>query len=285
MKVLCFGEILWDVFDTEKKIGGAPLNFAAHLVKNGVDAAIYSAVGNDALGKEAVQIVKDLGIDTARMATVPQETGVCLVTLQNGTPDYNIKLGTAMDHIPYFQPWQPVNGLYFGTLAQRSKVSAQTLEALLAWGGFEQVFVDINIRQQYYTPEILENSIRRATILKLSREEMGVFRETGIADARECEQLAAELKEKYPKLEIIIITLDCDGAYVYDCKTKQDHYAPKPNCKVVSTVGGGDSFSATFFASVLKGESVETALRKASRVSEFVVTQMGAIPDYPDGLI
>lgn len=285
MKVLCFGEILWDVFANEKKIGGAPLNFAAHLVKNGVDAAIYSAVGQDELGQEAMQIVKHLGIDTSRVATVPRETGVCLVTLKDGTPDYNIKLGTAMDHIPYFQPWQPVDGLYFGTLAQRSNGSAQTLAALLEWGGFRQVFVDINIRQQYYTPEILDRSIRSATILKLSREEMGVLKETGIADARDGESLAKELKAKYPKLEIIIITLDCDGAYVYDCKTKRHHYAPKPNCKVVSTVGGGDSFSATFFASVLKGESVESALTKASRVSQFVVTQMGAIPDYPDGLL
>ena len=283
MKVLCFGEVLWDVFATEKKIGGAPFNFAAHLVKNGVPAAVYSAVGQDELGAEALQAVRALQVDENCIATVTEETAVCLVTLQNGMPDYNIKLGTAMDAIPVMPLTEPYDGLYYGTLAQRDPRSASALQTLLSDGKFQHVFCDVNIRQRYYSREVLDRSIGSCTILKLSREEIGVLSETCISTAQGNEAIARDLCAKYPNLQTVIITLDADGAYVYD--GARDYYAPKPNCTVVSTVGAGDSFSATFFASVLQGKSVEEALLRASRVSAFVVTELGAIPDYPADLL
>lgn len=283
MKVLSFGEVLWDVFPEEKKIGGAPFNFAAHLVKNGVPAAIYSAVGEDALGAEALSAVRALGVEEGCIATVAEETAVCLVTLQNGTPNYNIKQGTAMDAIPAMPLSETYDGLYYGTLAQRDPRSAATLQTLLTEGGFRHVFCDVNIRQHYYSREVLERSIGNCTIVKLSREELGVLAETGISTARGNEAIARDLCVKYPNLQTVIITLDADGAYVYD--GGQDYYAPKPNCTVVSTVGAGDSFSATFFAAILQGKDVEEALRRAGRVSQYVVTQLGAIPDYPDDLL
>ncbi len=283
MKVLCFGEILWDVFPEEKKIGGAPLNFAAHLVKNGVDSAVFSAVGKDALGAEATAIIKKLGIDTAYIAEVQEETGVCLVTLKDGIPDYNIKLGTAMDAIPALELTEQFDALYFGSLAQRSMTSRAALQALLAAHEFKDVFVDINIRQHYYDREVLESSFAHATILKMSREELGVLKETGICAAESFEEICAQLSARYPRLRQIIITLDSDGAYVYE--NGKQYYSQKPNCTVVSTVGAGDSFSATFLASVLKGEGTECALTKASKVSQYVVTQLGAVPDYPEDLL
>ncbi len=283
-KVLSFGEVLWDVFDEDKKIGGAPFNFAAHLVKNGVSAALYSAIGQDALGEEALDRVKQLGVDAQYITLVDKETAVCLVTLNEGTPCYNIKENTAMDHIPFVNLTDTFDGLYFGTLAQRAEGSATTLKSLLKYN-FSDVFVDINIRQHYYSAALLEQSLAAATIAKLSREELGALYETGICDEGSYREIACQLKAKYGKLRLIIITLDSDGAYVYDAIADKEYYSEKPACKVVSTVGAGDSFSATFFACVLQGEDIESALRKASRVSTFVVTQLGAIPDYPEGLI
>ncbi len=285
MRVVSFGEILWDVFESEKKIGGAPFNFAAHLVKNGVEASIYSAVGEDELGAEALEQVRRLQVDTRYISSVEQQTGVCLVTLQDGTPNYNIKLGTAMDAIPFVPLKEEFDGLYFGSLAQRNEISANSLQQLLSNYTFKQVFFDVNIRQHYYGKEVLERSISQCTILKISREEMGVLRETGISHADGYEAISRDLKGKYPHLQMIIITLDADGAFVYDCQKDESYYSEKPNCKVVSTVGAGDSFSATFFASVLQGASIPKALERASKVSTFVVTQLGAIPDYPSDLL
>lgn len=285
MRVVSFGEILWDVFESEKKIGGAPFNFAAHLVKNGVEASIYSAVGEDELGAEALEHVRQLQVGTEYISSVEQQTGVCLVTLQDGTPNYNIKLGTAMDAIPFVPLKEEFDGLYFGSLAQRGAVSAASLQQLLSQYSFRHVFFDVNIRQHYYGKEVLERSIGQCTILKISREEMGVLQETGICHADGYEAISRDLKEKYPHLQMIIITLDADGAFVYDCQKDEGYYSEKPSCKVVSTVGAGDSFSATFFASVLQGASIPKALERASKVSTFVVTQLGAIPDYPPHLL
>ena len=282
MKVLCFGEILWDLFETEKKIGGAPLNFAAHLVKNGISAAIASAVGQDELGKEALDIVRGLGVETTYISKVERETGVCLVTLKDGTPDYNIKAGTAMDFIPDIKPGEKFSALYFGTLAQRSAVSRKALAKLLE-NEFDEVFVDINIRQHYYDREVLLRSIGAATIVKFSREEIGVLKECGICEKTAYGDICRDLCAQNKKLKTVIITLDKDGAYVYD--GEKEYYSEKPQCNVVSTVGAGDSFSATFLASRLKGEEIPTALTKASKVSSFVVSCLGAVPDYPENLI
>ena len=176
------------------------------------------------------------------------------------------------------------DGFYFGTLFQRSAVTRETLRHILKTNEFRHIFVDINIRQHYYSEEVLDFSLRHATICKISREEMDVLRETGITEAQGYEAVSASLSERYPNLDMIIITLDADGSYVYDCRAGQHYYSDKPNCKVVSTVGAGDSFSATFFASILKGEDIPSALQRASKVSQYVVTRLEVVPDYPEDL-
>ncbi len=285
MKVLSFGEILWDIFPNEQKMGGAPLNFAAHLVKNGVDTAIYSSVGDDSLGKSAIQNVSGFGIDTSYVATVPSETGVCLVSFDGDRPIYVIKAHTALDNIAYTPLDEKFDGLYFGTLAQRSQNTKDTLTKLFENNEFSEIFFDINIRQKYYTTEVVDFSLKKATVFKVSREEIGVLDELGISEKQDFTELCKDLCEKYDNLKLVIITLDKDGSLVYEKCSDKIYYSDKPKSKVVSTVGAGDSFSATFFANYLSGKTIELCLEKATRVSDFVVTKMQAIPDYPQGLL
>lgn len=285
MKVLSFGEILWDVFPSEQKMGGAPLNFAAHLVKNGVDTAMYSSVGDDTLGKSAIKNVSGFGIDTSYVAMVQNETGVCLVSFDGDTPIYVIKADTALDNIAYTPLDEKFDGLYFGTLAQRSENTKDTLEKLLENNKFGEIFFDINIRQKYYTREVVDFSLSKATIFKVSREEIGVLEELGISKKQDYAELCKDLCEKYDNLKLVIITLDKDGSLVYEKCSDKVYYSEKPKSKVVSTVGAGDSFSATFFANFLRGETIKNCLEKATKVSDFVVTKIQAIPDYPQGLL
>ncbi len=279
MKLTAFGEILWDIFGEEKKIGGAPFNFGAHCAKLGMDVHIVSAVGDDALGNEAVANAQATGVDVSDIRTVPFETGYCKVTLNDGVPSYDLVKNVAYDNIPLpSSTCFTADAFYFGTLAQRNDASSITLKELLK-GNYGEIFFDINIRQNYYNDEMIDFSLRSATVLKISREELHVLKLSG-----SYEEISKQLAEKYPNLKLIIITLDCDGAMVYDIKNGTSIYSEKPNTKVVSTVGAGDSFSACFLANYLAKKPLKECLTRASLLAGYVVTQLGAIPDYPEEL-
>ena len=288
MKFTVFGEILWDVFGREKKIGGAPFNFAAHAVKMGAEVCFISAVGDDELGNEALKECASLGIGTGNIQIPDKPTGCAVVTLDNGTPRYDLVRGAAYDNIL----WPTENGsaagngdplaadvFYFGTLAQRDPVSRESLKKILERNSFKEIFFDINIRQDYYSDEIINDSLKRATILKISREEIGVLKIAGSP-----EEICPAVMEKYPNLKFIIVTLDSDGSFVY---TGDGHVirSPKPKCNVVSTVGAGDSFSAGFMVSLMNGHSVEKCLETATAISTFVCEHQEAIPEYTELLV
>ncbi len=281
MKILSFGEILWDIFGEKKEIGGAPFNFSAHMAKLGANVFMVSALGNDELGKSALDFVRKYGIHTDYIAVTEKLTGYCKVTLDGNTPKYDLVTGVAYDAIPCPDVTGSFDAFYMGTLAQRNTVSRSTLEKLLSSVNAKEVFFDINIRQNYYTKEIIENSLKLTTILKISREEMHIFTELGIADASSPEALCVSLSEKYP-LKLILVTLDKDGAMLY---TKTGFlYSRKPESKVVSTVGAGDSFSACFLYNYLNGADLEACLDKAVTLSDYVVTKLGAVPEYEEVL-
>ena len=279
IKIAVFGEILWDIFGEEKTIGGAPFNFAAHAARLGADVTMISAVGSDALGDDAIAAARGFGVGVEDVARVGTPTGYCRVTLSDGVPSYELVRGVAYDMIPPPKNEILADAFYFGTLAARGDVSAATLEGLLG-GGYREIFFDINIRQKYYTQELIDSALQRATIFKLSREEMGVLG-FGVDEADVCRAVSA----RYPNLRLIILTLDRDGALVYETATGLVHRSPVPTSPAVSTVGAGDSFSACFLVNYLRGHGIETSLARAVLLSDYVVTQLGAVPDYPDSLI
>ncbi|MFI3302972.1 MAG: carbohydrate kinase [Rikenellaceae bacterium] len=280
------GEALWDVLPEGRKIGGAPANFAYHVSQFGFDSKVVSGVGDDKLGAELLQKFDDNGLQY-QIEKLPYATGTVQVELDpNGVPMYDIKEGVAWDNIPFNAELETLahntRVVCFGSLAQRSIVSRDTirrfLEVMPEGEGCYKVF-DINLRQGFYTREIITDSIERCNILKINDEELvaisRMFGYPGIDLQDKCWILLA----KY-KLEMLILTCGVNGSYVFTPGNVS--FVATPKVEVADTVGAGDSFTATFIASILKGESVKAAHMKAVRVSAYVCTQHGAMPVIPE---
>lgn len=275
MKILSFGEILWDMFPDEKKIGGAPFNFAAHAARLGAESYMVSSVGSDENGTDALAEVEKSGIKRDYIHIDRKyKTGYCAVTLNDGKPSYDLVRDVAYDHIPDVCPRGKFDALYMGTLAMRSPDSRRTFEKLLKYTEAKEIFFDVNFRGDFYTRELVNTLLKETTILKISDEEIGFF------GKRDHINVLLDLSKNHPKLKYICLTLGKDGALVYDCRNKTALYSEKPKGKVVSTVGAGDSFAACFLVNILSGKSVSIALDRAVILSDYVVTQLGAVPDY-----
>lgn len=269
---LCFGEILFDVFDSERTIGGAPFNFAAHFSQIGGEAAMVSAVGDDELGREALELAKGYGIVTNHVAVLPGiPTGTCEVTLADGTPSYDIKTDVSYDRISVPALKKSYSMIYFGTLAQRNYRSATALDALLRSKAADEAFFDINIRKTGCDYERIKQLLDYTTILKFSREEAGIL------GAGELARLCTELALTHKSIKLIIVTLDHDGAFVYDAKKRDFRFSRRPRTTVVSTVGAGDGFSARFMYDYLCGKPLDECIENATRLAERICAQRGAI--------
>ena len=205
MKILSFGEIIWDVYETEKFIGGAPLNLAAHCSKQGAKSFMLSSVGNDDLGKDALEIVKNFNVNTDFVSiNNEKETGKCIVTLnENGVPSYNVLTDVSYD---YIKSPNNINELQFdffcfGTLALRSKENLETVKSILKNGNIKKVYCDINIRPPFFSENVILFALQNSNILKISDEEMHFV--TKACGLNELEHIA----EKYGNLEFILLKI------------------------------------------------------------------------------
>ncbi|MBP3288050.1 MAG: carbohydrate kinase [Muribaculaceae bacterium] len=286
--VVGMGEALWDVLPEGKKIGGAPANFAYHVSQFGLTSCVVSAVGPDALGKEIQENLTSKGLNHL-IAEVPYPTGTVQVEIdQAGVPQYEIKENVAWDNIPYTSQLESLakrtQAVCFGSLAQRNVVSRETINRFLdAMPQTEDSLVvfDVNLRQGFYNKEILCNSMRRCNILKINDEELvtvsRMFDYPGIDLQDKCWILLG----KY-NLKMLILTCGINGSYVFTPGNVS--FQPTPKVDVADTVGAGDSFTAAFIASILKGKSVAEAHSIAVRTSAFVCTKDGAMPVLPSDL-
>ncbi|MDE6009601.1 MAG: carbohydrate kinase [Muribaculaceae bacterium] len=286
--VVGMGEALWDVLPEGRKIGGAPANFAYHVSQFGLPSIVVSAVGDDPLGDEILQNFTSKGL-THLVDKVPYPTGTVQVELdQEGIPMYDIKENVAWDNIPFTPELEEIaknaKAVCFGSLAQRNVVSRQTIAKFLdAMPKNDDTLVvfDVNLRQGFYNKEILCESMERCNILKINDEELvtvsRMFGYPGIDLQDKCWILLG----KY-NLKMLILTCGVNGSYVFT--PGHVSFQPTPKVEVADTVGAGDSFTAAFIASILKGDSVEEAHSKAVRTSAFVCTQKGAMPILPKDL-
>ena len=286
--VVGMGEALWDVLPEGKKIGGAPANFAYHVSQFGLSSCVVSAVGDDALGKEIIENFTSKGLNQL-IAEVPYPTGTVQVEIdQAGVPQYEIKENVAWDNIPYTAPLESLaektKAVCFGSLAQRNVVSRNTINRFL--DAMQQtddtlVVFDVNLRQGFYNKDILCNSMKRCNILKINDEELVIvsrmFGYPGIDLQDKCWILLG----KY-NLKMLILTCGINGSYVFTPGNVS--FQPTPKVEVADTVGAGDSFTAAFIASILKGKSVPEAHVLAVRTSAYVCTQKGAMPILPSEL-
>ena len=286
--IIGMGEILWDVLPEGKKLGGAPCNFAYHVSQFGLDSCAVSAIGDDPLGKEIIENLDEKGVNY-HIDTVPYPTGTVQVELDsNGVPQYEIKENVAWDNIPYTERLEELakqtKAICYGSLGQRNIVSRNTINRFLDNIPAENdplVVFDINLRQSFYTKEILCNSMKRCNILKINDEELVIvsrlFGYPGIDLQDKCWILLG----KY-NLKMLILTCGINGSYVFTPGNVS--FQPTPTVNVADTVGAGDSFTAAFIASILRGESVEKAHSRAVEVSAYVCTQNGAMPRLPERL-
>lgn len=287
--IVGMGEALWDCLPEGKKIGGAPANFAYHVSQFGFNSRVVSAVGNDALGDELMEVFNSKKLQTA-IARVEYPTGTVQVTLDAvGVPQYEIKEGVAWDNIPFNDSLRDLalrtRAVCFGSLAQRSVVSRTTinrfLDAMPDTGNELKIF-DINLRQNFYTREVLCESMQRCNILKINDEELvtisRIFGYPGIDLQDKCWILLA----KY-NLKMLILTCGTNGSYVFTPGVVSFQETPK--VKVADTVGAGDSFTATFTAAILNGMPIPEAHKLAVEVSAFVCTQSGAMPTLPQTIL
>lgn len=283
MKILSFGEILWDVYPDKKYIGGAPLNFAAHSAKQGEEVYMLSAVGQDQLGTDALSQLKSWGINCKYVAALADKpTGACNVTLDaNLVPKYDLLQNVAYDYIDGNSDNEDFDVLYFGTLALRGEHNQKALKTLIDNNNFSDIFVDVNIRPPFYSAQTVEFGVKSATILKVSLEELDtVAHLLEISDFADYKQFAQILAHTYKNLKCIIITLGGDGAYALDCGSGKDYSCGCADVKVVSTVGAGDSFSAAFLHKYLHKSTIDDCLAYASKIAGYVVSHFDAVPDY-----
>lgn len=287
--VIGIGELLWDRLPGGKKIGGAPANFVHHVEQFGIPACAVSALGDDADGKELREIMQTLGLN-AETATVGYPTGAVDVTFNaEGVPTYNIIENVAWDHIPFTERLamlaKRTSAVCFGTLAQRSVESRETIRRFLDATPDDALRIfDINLRQQFYSKEIVYGSLSRCNVLKVSDEEFPAVRGMLGLSADDFREDCREFIRRYD-LRMLILTCGAKGSYVFAAEMAEPSFVAAPKVDVADTVGAGDSFTATFMAALLKGASIEEAHRLASEVSAYVCTCSGAMPRLPITLV
>ena len=287
--VVGLGEVLWDVLPEGKKLGGAPANFAYHAGQFlGQDETIaISALGEDKLAEETIEALGEHGLNCL-LPRVPYPTGTVQVTLaEGGIPTYDIKENVAWDNIPFNDEIQEVardcRAVCFGSLAQRNIVSRTTIQKFLdATPGDCLKIFDINLRQQFYTKEIIQESIRHCNILKINDEELVLIGRMFGYPGLDIENKCWLILGKYD-LDMLVLTCGTNGSYVFTPGNVSFQETPK--VQVADTVGAGDSFTGSFVASILSGYSVPEAHKKAVEVSAFVCTQNGAMPALPQTLL
>lgn len=281
-KITSFGEILFDVYPDSKKIGGAPFNFIYHIIKLTGKANFISRIGNDQNGDEILQILKNREI-SSEFIQIDQnhKTGVAKTTLnEKKVPDFRIEENVAYDFIELTDPLkklisQSTDCFYFGTLAQRSEQSRNTVQKLAADPNVKCI-CDLNIRQNYYTPGTIEQSLSAADVLKLNEQELELVNKLVIKS----EVNKTETVEKMIRIfniELLCVTKGSSGAVLY--KGGQENYYKIKNDKVVDTVGAGDAYASMLCLGYLKNWSIEKINKLASEFANEIIKVKGALPD------
>ena len=285
--VVGLGEALWDVLPDGKKLGGAPANFAYHAGQFGLDTIAVSALGEDKLAEETIKALEEHGL-TYLMPRVPYPTGTVQVTLSgDGIPSYEIRENVAWDNIPYTPEMTDIakhcRAVCFGSLAQRNVTSWATIRQFLDDTPEDCLKIfDINLRQQFCTKNVIEESLKRCNVLKINDEEVVTFSHLFGYEGLDMRETCLKILSTYG-LQMLVLTCGTNGSYVFTPSITS--FQDTPKVEVADTVGAGDSFTGSFCAAILNGKSIEEAHKIAVEVSAYVCTQNGAMPTYSKKLI
>ena len=284
--VIGLGEVLWDCLPEGKKLGGAPANFAYHAGQflGCENTVAISALGEDALADETEEALNQHNLNYL-MPRVPYPTGTVQVTLSgDGIPTYDIKENVAWDNIPFTPEIEEIatnaRAVCFGSLAQRNIVSRENIHRFLDKTPKDCMKIfDINLRQQFYSKEVIRESLRRCNVLKINDEELVILGRMFGYPGLDIENKCWLILGKY-NLDMLVLTCGTNGSYVFS--PGQMSFQETPKVTVADTVGAGDSFTGSFCAAILNGKSIPEAHKIAVNVSAFVCTQNGAMPQLPN---
>ncbi|MDO6516656.1 carbohydrate kinase family protein [Zobellia uliginosa] len=277
--IVCFGEVLWDVFPTHEKIGGAPLNVALRLQSLGNQVAIISRIGEDEKGREIEKSIIEKGINTENLQVDRElNTGIVQVTLsQNGSASYDITFPRAWDHIQIddkaIKATQSADAFIYGSLVARDDESKHTLYELLKLAKYK--IFDVNLRAPYYNMEVLGHLMKEADFIKFNDDEiLEIGQELGSKSNSLDGNISfiAELTDT----KSICVTRGAHGAILY---YRDNFYENKGYpIEVVDTVGAGDSFLASLINGLIKAEDPQKTIDFACAIGAMVAGREGANP-------
>jgi len=287
-KIAGIGEVLWDVFPAGTKLGGAPANFAYHARALGAAGSVVSRVGDDAAGREILAQLQALGLATDSVAVDRSHpTGSVTVQLAaDGQPRYTIHQGVAWDHLVAdsagIAAVSTADAVCFGSLAQRCDPSRVAIRALLARSHPSALRIfDVNLRQDFYSQELIEDSLELANVLKLNDTELPVLaRLLEVRASSEKEQLV-ELADRFG-LRLVAYTCGARGSMLWDGGEWSESEAPR--IEVKDTVGAGDAFTAAVALGMLAGWPIQKIGAFASELAAYVCSCDGATPPIPEHL-
>jgi len=284
--VVGLGELLWDLFPEGKQLGGAPANFAYIAALLGDSGIVASRVGDDRLGQEALWHLKSSGLDVSRVQRDPTHpTGTVKVEVDlRGQPEYRISENVAWDFLEFSEDWislaRATHAVCFGSLAQRNSVSRATIRAFLsALPSFSIGIFDVNLRQSYFSDDLLRDSARHATILKLNHEEFPRF-----LDLLRCPLKGSERSDIFAArwlcrelgIRLVCITRGAAGSALITAESHHEH--PGFSVKIADAVGAGDAFTAALVHHALRGSTLAAMNAAANRMGAWVASQEGAMP-------
>ena len=286
--VVGLGELLWDMLPDGKQLGGAPTNFAYHSQVLGVESVPVSCVGEDELGREILDSLTNLGLSTDYISIdADHPTGTVTIALDGeGKPEYTIHEDVAWDFIPsdpsLMELAAKADAVCFGSLSQRSKTSRETVRQFLdaTHAGCIRVY-DINLRQHYYSKEIIDAMLTRAEVLKLNDDELPVVASL-LGIAGDDNAVLGSILERYGLL-LIVLTMGDEGSLLFVdgeisiCQSCE-------SIEIADTVGAGDAFTAAVTTGLLHGKNLDEINKFANRLAGFVCTQNGATPKVPESL-
>jgi fructokinase len=277
--IICFGEVLFDVFPTHKKIGGAPLNVALRLASLGINAQIISRVGNDEIGRELLAFIKKNGVDTDTIQIDENlSTGEVIVQLnEKGSASYTINYPVAWDKIICIPEDEimvkKADALVFGSLVCRDSVSQNSLLEIINYAKYA-VF-DVNLRAPFYTKEILINLMMQSDFIKFNDDELYEISAFLNSPYHSLEQNILFIAEK-TNTKHICVTKGSHGAVLY--YNEKMYYNSGYKIDVVDTVGSGDSFLAGLLSKLLYDENPQEAIDFACALGAIVAKNEGANP-------
>ena len=281
--IIGLGEVLWDKLPAGKQLGGAPANFAYTAKQLGNNGLILSRIGDDELGNQILEqlIAKNLLADSIQIDEKKQ-TGIVNVKLENGQPSYEIVENVAWDNLELSENWREIaaktDAVCFGSLAQRNEISRKTIREFVSLTKGLRIF-DVNLRQKYFSSEILVESFQLANVVKLNHEELPIVAELLEIKGDNLTEMEQNLREKF-ELKLLCVTRGSNGSLLIAEHEFSENVGLK--ITVADTIGAGDAFTAGMAQGILRGLKLDKINEFANKVGAFVASNTGAMPSFEE---